>query len=425
MRYLIISLVALLLIPISSFGEEQKVAKVVIKLDFVPDPKKAIGNLNVIRIRIADESGKILYHSIRSDSPAATQPSRFKVFADGDSKSPINVTIFKRTSDTTDVQSDILLVSKKLEQSKSYTVEMLQSSNQPPGIVLNNNYAPIPKFDPIKVGSSKANDDFQKRNKALQTSFSVLGGKDGSSASVKLGYGLDTLGVGDESTTGVMRLQSSLDAEVSYKPKKNHDYINSINGEVDYVWAKFFENPQIGDVRGLFETGVSGRFESDQSFDKINLTVGWTNWMALNSPNLSKFATGLCVLGKPEANAAPILVFSYDYVTQVKDDLSTSDKGTDTGRNRLRSRFYWSIELAHDADFLIVHHYDTDFLIDVGGIYDFESSKFLPDVRLSLDIGPFSEDKVAPKFTLTFVNGKTTPTFKNYDALLAGFKLPF
>jgi hypothetical protein len=49
----------------------------------------------------------------------------------------------------------------------------------------------------------------------------------------------------------------------------------------------------------------------------------------------------------------------------------------------------------------------------------------MPDVRLSLDIGPVIEDKTAPRFTVTYVNGKTTPTFRNYNALLAGFKLPF
>jgi len=36
-----------------------------------------------------------------------------------------------------------------------------------------------------------------------------------------------------------------------------------------------------------------------------------------------------------------------------------------------------------------------------------------------------AENKTAPRFTVTYVNGQTTPTFRNYNAVLAGFKLPF
>lgn len=301
---------------------------------------------------------------------------------------------------------------------------MLQGAGEPPGIELKG-YAPIAKFGPVTVGSAPVNVKFLQRNKAIQTNFSILGGKDGASASVKIAFGLDSLAKPATPTNRYWRFQSMLDADLSYKPEENHDYINSINAEADFVLAQYFEASRFDHLRGLYETGFAGRFESDQLFDKINLTIGWTNWLSMNSPVIDKFATGFCLLGKPEAAVPPILVFSYDYVSPVKDDLPADNAGEETGRNRLRGRFYWSLALAHDADLLFVHHYDADFLIDVGAVYDFESGKTMPDVRLSLDIGPVLENKAVPRFTLTYVNGQTTPTFRNYNSLLAGFKLPF
>ena len=414
-----------------------------IRLTFIPDPKKPSKEVSVIRIGLVE--GKVeKYHLIRSDSPAASDPHRFKLLQEGDSKQEIKLTIIKRKPqpDYPGLQSEILLTSSKLDQSKSYTLQMVQAAGDRPGIEVKG-FAPIAKFDPIKIGSAPINAAFLDRNKAIEKKISVLGGQDGSSASLKLTYGMDSLETASASTDRFWRFQSILDADVSYKPTEHHNYINSINGEVDFVLAQYFETKgrelaspkpdatgtdrtvNSPGVRGLYETGLASRFESDELFDKINLTIGWTNWLSLNSPAISSFATTLCFIGKPEANVPPILVFSYDYVGPVKDDLPASSKGEDTGRNRLRGRFYWSIQLAHDADLRVVHHYNADLLIDVGGVYDFASGNALPDVRLSLDIGPVSEDDKAPKFTLSFVNGKTTPTFRNYNALLAGLKLPF
>jgi hypothetical protein len=393
---------------------------------FVPDPKLPGKDISALRIGLVDDKGKELNHLIRSDSPAATDARRFKLLEGGDSKKPIEVRVFKRQplAQFPGLQSEIILVPSKLDEGKEYTLEMSQDAGEPPGIELKG-FSAIAKFGPVRIAKAGRNVEFLNRNKAVQTNFALLGGKGGSSASLKLAYGLDSFSKPGASTDRFWRFQSTLDADLSYQPKKNHDYINSINAEADFVLAQYFKSPQPISLRGLYETGLAGRFESDQRFEKVNLTVGWTNWVSLNSPGFDKFATGLCLLGKPEADVPPIFVFSYDYVAPVKDDLSSDDQGAETGRNRLRERFYWSIAFAHDADLFIVHHYDADLLIDVGAIYDFDSSKIMPDVRLSLDIGPVVENKTAPRFTISYVNGQTTPTFRNYNALLAGIKLPF
>lgn len=394
-------------------------------------PSDTQPRLEVIRIGLKDSEGEI-NHFIRSDSPVILDPRRFQLKQDG--KAVSFKPLLKNVKPPGLVSAIFLVPEKPLKQVKGITLEMTQGTGAEPGLVLKDG-TKIAKFGPVDLAGGEADIEFLNRNKAVEKKIAVLGGENGGSLSLRLAYGVDSLAQPAPSTTTgaatdrshdrFFRLQSILDADLSYQPEKNSNYINSINGEVDYVLAQFFQAKSFGDMRGLFETGLSGRFEADQMFDKINLTVGWTNWLSMNSPGLSKFATGLCLIGKAEANVPPILVFSYDYVSPVKNDLPVNNEGEDTGRNRLRGRFYWSIQLAHDADLLIVKHYNADLLIDVGGAYDFESGKALPDVRLSLDIGPVTADDKAPKFTLSFVNGKTTPTFRNYNALLAGFKLPF
>lgn len=387
--------------------------------------------LEVIRIGLKNSDGEI-NHFIRTDSPAILDPRRFVLKQD--KKAIAFKPLLKNVKPPGLVSAILLVPDEPLKSVKSVTVQMTQDAGTEPGLKLKDD-STIAKFGPIEIKGGEADIAFLNRNKAVERKISVLGGENGASASIKLTYGMDSL-ANPSSSNGTgnsngydrfWRFQSILDADVSYKPEANHNYINSINAEADYVLAQFFEMKRVGGARGLFETGLSGRFEADEMFDKINVTVGWTNWLSLNSPGISQFATGLCIFGreKADANVPPILVFAYDYVSPAKDDLPANNQGEDTGRNRLRGRFYWSIQLAHDADLIIVKHYNADFLIDVGGVYDFESGKVLPDVRLSLDIGPQTPDDKAPKFTLSFVNGKTTPTFRNYNALLAGFKQVF
>ncbi len=393
-------------------------------------PNERQPTLEAIRIGLKDSEGE-MDHFIRSDSPAILDSRRLRLRQNG--KAVAYKPLLKNEKRGL-VSALILVPAEPLKTVKRITLEMTQDAGAEPGLRLKDG-STIGKFGPIALTGGEADLEFLSRNKAVQKKIALLGGENGAGLSFRLAYGLDSLSqqpvsnpadpTTDRSHDRFWRFQSLLDVDVSYQPEKNNNYINSINAEADFVLAQFFAVKSLGNVRGLFETGLSSRFEADQMFDKINLTIGWTNWLSMNSPGLSKFATALCLAGEPEANVPPILVFSYDYVSPVKNDLPLNDQGEDTGRNRLRGRFYWSIQLAHDADLFVVKHYNADFLIDVGGVYDFESGKVLPDLRLSLDLGPQTEDDRAPKFTLSFVNGRTTPTFRNYNALLVGFKQPF
>ncbi len=126
-----------------------------------------------------------------------------------------------------------------------------------------------------------------------------------------------------------------------------------------------------------------------------------------------------------EAGVAPYLFFSYDYVDHLKQGVSTA-----TGNERLRADFSWSLPLLRGFEFpktlgVTQQVFDADFLADVEVIYDFHSSKLMDNTKLTLEFRPEMAADKAPSFTLTYARGKATPTFKNFDALLAGMKIPF
>src|SRR6266496_3516972 len=86
--------VVLALVTVASIavGAEPKLD---VRLTFIPDPKRPSKELSVIRIGLVEGKTE-KYHLIRSDSPAASDPHRFKLLQDGDSKQQIEVTIVKR-----------------------------------------------------------------------------------------------------------------------------------------------------------------------------------------------------------------------------------------------------------------------------------------------------------------------------------------
>jgi hypothetical protein len=266
-RRLLISITAFALFALANntFAAE---AKATCRLNLIPDPSNPSEEIKVIVIGVTDDKGKPLYHAIRSDSPAASKASRFKVRLKGNAEKPVEVQIIRRAPQDKfpGLQSEILLGSSKLDPSKEYTVELVQEPGESPGIEVKG-FDPIPKFGPCKVGSAPRIAEFLNRNKAVERKISILGGENGTSASIKLTYGMDNLTTSPLPSTSqpmiergydrFWRFQSLLDADVSYQPEKNHNYINSINAEADYVLAEFFEAKALGDMRGLFETGLA------------------------------------------------------------------------------------------------------------------------------------------------------------------------
>ena len=76
-------------------------------------------------------------------------------------------------------------------------------------------------------------------------------------------------------------------------------------------------------------------------------------------------------------------------------------------------------------DIIYKGSFDADFLIDIETIYDPVEAKFFNNSKLTLDFHSQVNPDKSPAFTLTYAQGKATPTFKHFDAFLAGLKIPF
>jgi hypothetical protein len=222
-----------------------------------------------------------------------------------------------------------------------------------------------------------------------------------------------------------------LDAAGTYKPSQSYKYIDNMKVEADAAYTlPPISNGPFG-FEALSEIGAAGRMESDQYFKDVDASVGVTWWNAINGEFLQQIGNLLCFVGElPERGSVPSLVLNvaYDGVFKVHDDLpgqGSSDSTTD----RIRASVYWSVLLAHKAQLLTIigkdTAYDAHLVIDATIAYDFVNKQELPTEKLSLEVSPVLKTGKEPSVIVTYENGKTRATFQNYNAILAGIKLPF
>jgi hypothetical protein len=125
------------------------------------------------------------------------------------------------------------------------------------------------------------------------------------------------------------------------------------------------------------------------------------------------------------ATIAPLFTFRYDYVSHIKDS-----KVADTGQNRLTGALFYRLPLAREIDILkstglTKQVFDSDFVTELEFVYDCDKQKFANNSKLTLEILPHTDAAHQPALTLTYAQGKATPTFQHFDAFLAGLKIPF
>lgn len=261
-------------------------------------------------------------------------------------------------------------------------------------------------------------------NKALEPSIAFKTGKD-STASLKLFYGFQQWEDGKH-----IRFQASLDAEGTYKPKKKGNYLSKIEGEVDALYLfPDFRMPSLG-LHALQQLGLDARVESDQMFDNTSGVLGISSWTAINGSSIQAISRALCLFGDLEISApSPVFTLNYELVQSLKRDSVTKSRDLETTTDRIRAHLFWSIKLAHKLPLEQIWDrldtYDVDFVIDSGFAYDIRNGEFAPDINLSLELSPTAVDKSKPSLVLTYVNGKTKAHLENYNAILAGVKLPF
>lgn len=363
---------------------------------------------------------------ILGDSPAALDARYWKLIAEkGDKKEEIPVTVvLPTTSPEPRVKYIMLAPGKALDTGKSYTLSLVRAPGLPYPLRLAQGYSLANPDALTSVGlpaeDLKRDKNYVDGNKAFENSF-VLNTGEGNGVSLRAAWGRSDFKYGSHSS-----FFATLSADGTYKPKDKGNYLNSIVGEIDASWnfTKEFSALRANAVEML---ALTHRIEADRDFDVVNGTLGVTSWTSFGADWLDSFSRALCVIGTPPSRTpSPILALAYDYVFKINEDLATGERIREVGDHRLRVQFYWSVKLAHEFQLpLIEGKYDADVVLNLSGIQDLKTGDFLPDARVTLELAPASDDKSKPSFTLSYVNGKVTPRFENYDAILAGFKMPF
>jgi hypothetical protein len=213
-------------------------------------------------------------------------------------------------------------------------------------------------------------------------------------------------------------------ADVDLDPDDKHDYLDSIVGELDafhaYSWPDLESAKTLPAFMGHSEFGITSRVESDRDFKTVNSTAGASYDVFLKNP-LTTWLHSVFVPNNAEAGVAPLFVLGYDYVGEIRRQEGTLRQG----KNRLRGDFSWTLPLLQQFDIPLVGPRDVNAVFDLGGIYDFDRSRFTNTTQVSLEVAGNAREAGGWSWTLTYAQGRATPTYKHFDAILGGLKKLF
>ena len=223
-------------------------------------------------------------------------------------------------------------------------------------------------------------------------------------------------------------------ADFNFRSQEKTEYFNSIVGQISafYVSRWTFGSQRVPELPNEviptyaipYHFGLNATVESDQTFQTVDATGGLSFVAYVNNP-VTDALHKLFVpkIDELEAGVAPKLKFGYDYVNHVKQGV---DAGT--GSQRLTAELYWSMAVARGwklPEIIYKDGFDADLVFDVETVYDLEMGKFFNNSKVSLDFHSTVNPDKSPSFTLTYAQGKATPTYKHFDAFLAQLKIPF
>jgi hypothetical protein len=280
----------------------------------------------------------------------------------------------------------------------------------------------VPNIDGYLIkGDDIKRDEAYLDLRNLSPKFEIMAGNGAGNGSFLLRYGLRA------NETDPYAGEVLAKGDFNFRSEDRNKYFDNLTGQIRGYYSSDWGDPSSAWC-GYFQVGLNGKVESDQVFDNVDGSAGVSVYLRVKNP-LTTALHQLLVPKINEAGTAPLVVLGYEGVTHIEQDQSKN-----TGNHRLTGDFYWSMPVARNlkvpsgwgTDKLFdTRVFEIDFLMDIQTVYDIDNSKFTNNSKLVLDFHAQSADDKSPSFTLTYAQGKATPTFQHFDAFLAGFKVPF
>ena len=272
----------------------------------------------------------------------------------------------------------------------------------------------------------KLNVDYfeRERSGAGTRSVQLLGGSAGGVGSARLRFdkarfvGLNWLH---------FRLEGS--ADFALDTDDSGEYYNNVSGEMSfYTPIELF--PKSDTRRRYMELAMHAKTESDQEFTVTDGLMG-VKCAIYPKDSLTRWLGTLFVPTNTHVGA--LLIVGYDYVQNLGGDATATaaSSGIDTERadHRATALLRWRVPMLDNFDFSFLPalggRYDLDLDLELKGVYDVQSDRFLDQSRISLQFTRVNEDRFKPSLVFTWARGKEAPTWKEVNALLAGLKLSF
>ena len=263
---------------------------------------------------------------------------------------------------------------------------------------------------------------------SVESKFELQAGSGGGAVSARYHFRKDQvkqeLRDGVTSNDAWFHIDLTAKADVNVTPKEKNKYFDSMTTELDlfhaYSWPNLPNDMKVlPAIMGHSEFGLTGRFETDRDFTTMDATAGAAYSVFVKNP-VTTWLHSAFVPKIKEAGVAPLFIVAYDYVTQIRQGAAT-----DTGNNRLRGEFSWSLPILREQSVPFLGSTDADALFDVGGIYDFDKQVVTDTTKLTLEVRQHDASDDSWSYTLTYAQGKATPIYKHFDAILAGLKKTF
>jgi hypothetical protein len=303
-------------------------------------------------------------------------------------------------------------------------------------------------FAAIDTGILIEDSNYYRRFSGLQNHLDTGYNLDGGVLSLELHYQARSSEESTESGAFVFFINAK--GDFVFPANEKGSYYNSLNADLEFVYSHLPDvsepsappgtpfdphdiPPPTNRWEPFWDIGLSAKYESDQSFDNLNLLVGVVAHVIARNPITDEIQRGILLHGPlflnpkrvVDATIAPLFTFRYDYVNHVKEG-----KEIDTGQNRFTGSLFYRLPLAREIDVLkntglTQHVFDSDFIAELEVVYDCDKKRVTNNSKLTLEIRPRTSLKNQPSFVLTYAQGKASPTFQHFDAFLAGIKVPF